>query len=118
MKNFGVVIGVFLSTGCVVADMDSSNYTSVRYVQTFQKTDQVGRTDIVKRKSDLYSCGVSQSQNLDDNSWSRGGAKSDETFEQHVLRVKKVETCMKQKGYIVFGFDQCGPLKAPTGLCN
>jgi len=25
---------------------------------------------------------------------------------------------MKSKDYITYGDDSCGPLKAPTGLCN
>jgi hypothetical protein len=25
---------------------------------------------------------------------------------------------MKGKGYKVYSFDECGPLKAPTGLCT
>jgi len=33
-------------------------------------------------------------------------------------RVEKVEACMQDKGYVVLGFDECGPLKAPTGKCN
>jgi hypothetical protein len=35
-----------------------------------------------------------------------------------MTRVESVESCMKGKGYEVLGFNQCGPLKAPTGKCN
>ncbi|OAT37325.1 hypothetical protein M987_03141 [Enterobacter soli ATCC BAA-2102] len=32
-------------------------------------------------------------------------------------RKDRVISCMKSKGYQVYGFEQCGPLKAPSGLC-
>ncbi|MFY9994951.1 MAG: hypothetical protein WAK61_08160 [Leclercia sp.] len=38
--------------------------------------------------------------------------------EIHFARVEKLEACMQDKGYVVLGLDQCGPLKAPTGKCN
>lgn len=98
--------------------MDSSDYEYVSYIKTFQNKDRIGHTDSQKRKKDLYDCGVPQSQNLDDGLWSRGNSKPGETLQQVVDRVQKVESCMSNKGYIIYGFDACGPLKAPTGLCN
>lgn len=112
------VLSTVSLTGCVVGNMDSSDYEYVNYVQTFQNKESIGHTDPQKRKKDLHDCGVPQSQNLDDGSWSRGNSKSGETLRQAVDQAEKIESCMLNKGYIVYGFDACGPLKAPTGLCN
>jgi len=118
MKIAMSITSVFLLSGCVVANMDSTNYTAVTYVNTFQYKSQSGHTNRQIRKKDLYDCGVPQSQNLDDGSWSRGNSKPGEKLQQVVDRAEKVESCMSNKGYIIYGFDACGPLKAPTGLCN
>ncbi|WP_223540768.1 hypothetical protein [Enterobacter sp. JBIWA003] len=99
-------------------NMDSSDYDYVPYIKTFQKNNTIGDTNIEQRKRDLYSCGVDKSTNLDDGTWSRGGSNPNETLQQSVSRAEKLESCMKSKGYVVYGFDECGPLKAPTGLCN
>ncbi len=107
-------------TGCVVADMDSSNYTSFPYVQTFQKPQTMGHTDVQTRRNDLYECGVDRKFSL--NSWDekfcRNCLKPGETIEQLTARTKKVENCMKSKGYVMQDFGECGPLKKPSGLCN
>ena len=117
MKQY-ILSTVLLLNGCVVADMDSSNYTSVPYVKTFQKADSIGHTDHAQRKRDLYACGVDKSTNLDDGSWSAGDSTPEETLQQLIARTGKVEHCMKSKGYIVFSYGACGPLKKPSGKCN
>lgn len=104
--------------GCVVTNMDSSNYDYVPYIKTFQKKGSIGHTNNERRKKDLYSCGVEKNTNLDDGTWKRGGAYPNETLQQTISRAEKIEGCMEDKGYIVYGFDDCGPLKAPTGICN
>ncbi|HDX4051219.1 TPA: hypothetical protein ROG05_003639 [Enterobacter soli] len=117
MKKSLLVILPFLLTGCVVDSKDSSNYQYVKYAQTFQKLDKTGRTDTAQRKEDLYSCGVERTANLDDGSYSGGSARRDQTLQEIVARNEKISSCMKAKGYTVYGYDECGPLKAPTGLC-
>ena len=111
---------VLLLTGClrVVADMDSSNYDYVPYVKTFQKADTIGHTDHEQRKRDLYACGVDKSTNLDDGSWSASNSTPEETLQQLIARNGRIVKCMKGKGYVVFGYDECGPLKKPSGKCN
>ena len=118
MKILFSLTGIFLLTGCVVPDMDSSNYTVVPYVQTFQKVGHIGHTDREQRKIDLYTCGVDRGENLDNGSWYRNALMPGETSEELDKRVGKIEHCMERKGYQILGFDQCGPLKALTGLCN
>ena len=113
-----LLTAVLLLNGCVVADMDSSNYTTVPYVKTFQQADTIGHTDPEQRKRDLYACGVDKSINLDDGNWSRSDSTPEETLQQLIARTVKVEHCMKSKGYIVFSYDECGPLKKTTGKCN
>lgn len=113
-----VVLLPLLFSGCIVGNMDSSNYAYVPYINTFQKKGTVGHTDTEQRKKDLYSCGVDKNINLDDGTWKRGGPYSHETLQQIVSRAENLESCMENKGYIVYGFEECGPLKAPTGLCN
>lgn len=117
IKTVGVVASLFLLSGCVVADMDSSNYDYVPWVKVFQKPESSGYTNVAQRKADLYSCGVDKQDNLDDPRWSLNTVHPDETIEQSGKRSEEVRRCMKDKGYKVYGFDQCGPLKKPTGLC-
>ncbi|MCT4706080.1 hypothetical protein MUA03_09220 [Enterobacteriaceae bacterium H16N7] len=118
MNKSILLLSVFSLTGCVVANMDSSDYNYVPYIQTFQKKETVGHTNINQRKEDLFACGVDKKTNLDDDTWGRGEGKPGESLQQVVTRAEKLEGCMEKKGYIVYGFDQCGPLKAPTGKCN
>lgn len=117
LKMIGVIASLFMLSGCVVADMDSSNYKYVPWIQLFQKPEASGRTNEAQRKADLYSCGVDRKENLDDPQWSLNTTNPGETFEQSIKRRDKVISCMESKGYKVYGFDQCGPLKKPTGLC-
>lgn len=107
-------------TGCVVADMDSSNYDYFPYVQTFQKPQTMGHTNVQQRRNDLYSCGVDRKYSLNswDESFSRNSLPPGETIEQLDIRTKKTEDCMKAKGYVIQGFSECGPRKKPSGLCN
>lgn len=104
-------------TGCVVANMDSSDYTSVPWIQVFQKVDSTGQTNIRERKEALYSCGVDRSENLDDKNWGLNHGDKDLSLQQLVDRNESIFECMRGKGYKVYGFDECGPLKNPTGLC-
>ncbi|HAF53423.1 MAG TPA: hypothetical protein DCL03_18065, partial [Leclercia adecarboxylata] len=66
IRNLSLVCCMGL-TGCVVADMDSTNYTSFPYIQTFQKPETMGHTNVQKRRNDLYECGVNKKLSL--NSW-------------------------------------------------
>lgn len=118
MKALILPLIIFNLAGCVVADMDSSNYDFVPYVKTIQKTNSFGHTDPVQRKKDIYSCGVSKNINPDSDLWSRSYIPPGETVEEHLKHIAQTENCLKQKGYILLDFRQCGPLKAPTGLCN
>ncbi|SFR16716.1 MULTISPECIES: hypothetical protein [unclassified Enterobacter] len=112
------LIGLFQLTGCVVADMDSTNYTSFPYVQTIQKKGQLGHTDIQQRKKDLHACGLSKNIDPEVGPFNRNQFAPGETLEQHKKRINKLESCMKSKGYVLLDFGECGPLKAPTGKCN
>ena len=108
---------ILMLTGCVVADMDSSNYDYVPWIQLFQKPDASGLTNVAQRKDDLYTCGVNPRTNLDDPAWSLNGQVQGETSEHFNARRSHTLNCMKEKGYKVYGFSECGPKKAPTGLC-
>ncbi|EMH1277327.1 hypothetical protein V6A89_004341 [Enterobacter hormaechei] len=112
-----VLAVVMLLNGCVVADMDSSNYDYVPWIQLFQKRDASGQTNVVQRKADLYACGVNPRTDLDDPYWSLNGSYPGETSAQFNVRRDHILSCMKEKGYHVYGFSECGPRKAPTGLC-
>lgn len=103
-------------TGCVVADLDSSNFRHLPYAHTIQKPGQLGHTDVAQRTRDLYSCGLDK--NIAPDDFSRGSMLPGETLEEHKKRISKLESCMESKGYILQDFDKCGPLKAPTGKCN
>lgn len=116
--NAMVLGGVLLLTGCVVGNMDSSNYRFVPWIQVFQKVDPAtGQTNIRDRKEALYSCGVDRSENLDSKNWGLSGIREGETLKQSVERNERIFDCMKSKGYDVYGFEECGPLKKPSGLC-
>lgn len=118
VRCFVVMACLFGLTGCVVADMDSSNYTAVPYVQIFQKEGQHGHTDPAQRSRDLHACGVPENVNPDSPDWQRVGVKQGETVDHALARAHKLEQCMRSKGYDTLDFSECGPLKAPTGLCN
>ncbi|WP_449555875.1 hypothetical protein [Huaxiibacter chinensis] len=105
-------------TGCVVADMDSTNYEFVPYVQTIQKEGQFGHTDTAQRKQDLYQCGLDKNIDPDHQPFNRNQLVGGESMAQHDKRIAHLESCMKSKGYVLLDFSQCGPLKAPTGMCN
>lgn len=111
---------LLLLVGCqtVVGDVDSTNYKFVPYIQTIQKAETIGHTDPEQRKRDMYACGVDSRDNLDDKFWGLNQSEPGETLNQVVERKNRIERCMKRKGYVLFGFNECGPLKAPTGLCN
>lgn len=119
IKNLSLICCIGL-TGCVVADMDSSNYDYFPYIQTFQKPQTMGHTDVQQRRIDLYDCGVERKYSL--NSWdedfNRNQLQPGETLEQLTVRTTKVEGCMKSKGYVIRDFSVCGPRKKPSGLCN
>jgi hypothetical protein len=118
IKLIGLTFLAINLTGCVVADMDSSNYDFVPYIKTIQKSDSLGHTDPVQRKKDIYSCGVSKNIDPDSEQWSRSYIPPGETIEEHRKRISRIEDCLEQKGYVLLDFRKCGPLKAPTGLCN
>lgn len=115
--RYGLSGAILLLSGCVVTDMDSSNYAYVPWIQVFQKPDASGRTNVSQRKEDLYACGVRREDNLDDKNWGLNNAYENETPKEHRDRMDNTLNCMTQKGYKVYGFDECGPLKKPTGLC-
>ena len=112
-----LLAGILHLTGCVVDDMDSSNYNYVPWIQVFQKVDSTGWTNVRDRKEALYSCGVDRRINLDDKSWGLSTAYENETLKQLSEKGDKIIACMKSKGYQVYGFDECGPIKKPSGLC-
>jgi hypothetical protein len=100
--------------------MDSSNYDYFPYVQTFQNPQMMGHTNVQKRRNDLYECGVDRKFSLNswDNKFIRNGVPPGETIAEHDARTKKIEDCMKSKGYVLLDFSECGPRKKPSGLCN
>ncbi|EGT5710626.1 hypothetical protein AGJ35_05950 [Cronobacter dublinensis subsp. dublinensis] len=112
-----LLTGILMLTGCVVADMDSSNYRYVPWIQVFQKVDSTGWTNIRDRKEALYSCGVDRKEDLDDKNWGLNHFHGDETLADVIARNQGIFACMKNKGYNVYEFEECGPLKKPSGLC-
>lgn len=105
-----------LLIGCVVSNSDSSDYDYVPYIQTFQKIDSIGHTDTVQRKYDLHNCGLSEKINPDQ--WVRNYTLPEMSEAEHDKQISEIESCMKHKRYVLLDFRRCGPLKAPTGLCN
>ncbi|MEJ5068039.1 hypothetical protein WH292_09165 [Enterobacter sp. MYb186] len=75
---------VFLLSGCVVADMDSTNHTAFPYSWTFQKPATMGHTDWVQRKADLYACGVDKNIDVDSPAWGRGSSYPGKTTKQYL----------------------------------
>ena len=77
---------VFLLSGCVVADMDSTNHTAFPYSWRFQKPATMGHTDRVQRKADLYACGVDKNTDVDSPAWGRGSSYPGKTTKQYLPR--------------------------------
>ena len=105
MKTLSVIACTFILSGCVVADMDSSNYDYVPWIQVFQKPQASGLTNVSQRKADLYACGVNPHADLDNGSWSLNGKMAQETEEQFNTRRDNILSCMEEKGYKVDGFS-------------
>ena len=118
LRNSLLLLAMVNLTGCVVADMDSSNYEYVPYVKTIQKQDRLGHTDTAQRKQDLWACGLSKKVDPETGPFNRNQLENGETLAQHQKRIGQLERCMESKGYVLLDFDKCGPLKAPTGMCN
>ena len=122
MKLFLPLAAVCLLAGCrtfsVVSNMDSTNYEYVPYIQTIQKTGAIGHTDPAQRKRDIYACGVGPYADLNDKFWQPDVGYPNLSLKESAEKKDKLRSCMKNKGSVLFGYDECGPLKAPTGLCN
>lgn len=120
MIKKSLILLSFALTGCVVADMNSSNYRYPPYIQTFQKPQNLGHTNVQQRRTDLYACGVSRSYPLHswDETFRRNSLVDGESMEQHDNRIFKLENCMETKGYRMLDSSSCGPLKKPSGKCN
>jgi hypothetical protein len=58
-------------------------------------------------------CGVDRKFSLNswDNKFIRNGVPPGETIAEHDARTKKIEDCMKSKGYVLLDFSECGPRK-------
>lgn len=112
-----LLAGIVNLTGCLVTPGDASDFTYVTWIQLFQKVDSTGWTNIRERKEALYSCGVDRKENLDDKNWGLNIMQRNQTLQEISTRNKKIYACMKSKGYEVYNFRECGPLKRPTGLC-
>ncbi|ACR70201.1 hypothetical protein DBV23_12170 [Edwardsiella ictaluri] len=122
MKRILPLAAVCLLAGCqtffIGSGMDSTNNTSVPYIQRIQKADTVGHTDPEQRKMDIYACGVGPSADLNDKRWQPANGYPNLSVKDRAGKRDKLEHCMEGKGYIVFGFEECGSQKDPTGLCN
>jgi len=108
MRGLMLGLATLVLSGCVVGNMDSSDYRYVPYIQTFQKAGQQGHTDTAQRKVDLQSCGVDKAT-VDNPNWSSGSMLPGETLHQLIARGEKLNSCMESKGYIAYRYDDCGP---------
>ena len=84
----------------------------------WQKVGQFGNTDPEQRKEDMIECGASRG-----NFESPLGAiviqgYQGETVQERVARRKKFNQCMKDKGYVQLGLEECGPVKENRGICK
>lgn len=138
MKYIIVGLLIILLTGCgcfsVVSCVTKDDFTDMSYIQAFQYKETVGRTDKFLRKEAFYNCGISREVDLDNPHWHiviqiKGKRLSKqqcydkyhwvvdfcEDLEDKKLKMKKLETCLKSKGYIEM---DCGTKAKPTGFCN
>lgn len=86
-------------------------------IQHWQKENSIGRTNVDKRWQDFQSCGVKK---YFDGNLDLTVVYPDMTVEQMSKRRKKIESCMKNKGYVYLGATECvdGKNNKLTGLCN
>lgn len=116
--NRVVLASVVMLTGCVVADMDSSNYDYVPWVQVFQKPEASGLTNVAQRKVDLYDCGVNPRADLDGANWSLNGIEPGETFKNFNTRRDHILSCMEKKGIQIVWFFGVRSEKGPVGTLS
>ncbi|WP_353103427.1 hypothetical protein [Psychrobacter sp. AH5] len=113
---FGAVLSA-CNTFNVVPGYSPYVSLSPPYIQHWQKSDTIGRTNVDKRWQDFQSCGVKK---YFDGNLDLTVVYPDMTVEQMSKRRKKIESCMKNKGYVYLGATECvdGKNNKLTGLCN
>lgn len=119
LKLFFITILLFVLTACipirVISKYNPDTYNGYKLIQGYQKADTVGHTDVIKRESDMLACGV---RNLMGGNLDLNTQYPDMTDSQVWPRHKKIDNCMKSKGYIIIGKKKCTNKGKPTGLCN
>ncbi len=96
-----------------MGDPDILNgYTTI---QSIQKPETIGYTDVEQRKKDVLACGVRNFMGgrLDHNVQYPGM-----DTKQVIERSRKIDRCIKSKGYIFIGQINCTKNGKPTGKCN
>ena len=118
---------IFLSILAVLLSAFSAFYVVPGYspnvslspplIQHWQKENIIGHTNVDKRWQDFQSCGVKK---YFDGNLDLTVVYPDMTVEQMSKRRKKIESCMKNKGYVYLGATECvdGKNNKLTGLCN
>ena len=114
-----------LMFGCLLSACNTFNvvpgynpYVSLAppVIQGWQKADNVGRTNVDKRWQDFQSCGV---KNYNNGTLDLSVEYSNMSTNDVIKRRRRIESCMKNKGYIYLG-SKCvdGKNNKLTGLCN
>ena len=102
----------------VVGGGGSDRFKVAPEVFRWQKVGQFGNTDPEQRKADMIECGVSQKQYFESFSGKLFHVEPGETIQEYSARSKKFSQCMKDKGYVVLGLLECGPVKENRGICK
>ena len=102
----------------VVGGGGSDRFDMAPEVFRWQKVGQFGNTDPEQRKADMIECGVHPKYNFESPIGDIFGTRPGETVEQMLDRRDKFRQCIKDKGYVQLGLQECGPVKENRGICK
>ena len=107
----------FLISGCVSMPNDADRENGYTRVQAVQYKKTIGYTNPQKREKDLIACGVRKE---DFNRFGLGIYIIDgpNTQQQLMDKQKRINSCIAEKGYIIFYPDMCTYDGEELGICN
>jgi len=102
----------------VVGGGGSDRFKVAPEVFRWQKVGQFGNTDPEQRKEDMIECGVNPKYNFESPIGAIFHVGQGETVEQMLARERYFRQCIKDKGYVQLGLEECGPVKENRGICK
>jgi hypothetical protein len=113
-----LIMATVLVDGCVVSSASKGDNLWPLYALRFQKKGHFGNTDPEQRREDFIACGVPPHLTSGVYLVAMIGARPGETVQTTIKRQKNFESCMRSKGYVLLGEDECGLVRENRGICK